>query len=265
MRGRLPNPRAQRRRLLPLAALMLAACAGSPVHDGERDSAPSKPPPDLHRLPDPVPRQEPPARYGNPESYEVNGRRYVVAKSAEGYRERGLASWYGAKFHGRLTSSREPFDMYQLTAAHRSLPLPTYVRVTHLGNGRSVIVRVNDRGPFNERRIIDLSYAAAVRLGMVEEGEAEVEVVALTPGVSAAAPAPTARFLETERVDDPISAIATRETLAAAGIAPLEIRVSHEMGVWHRVRIGPIEDAATMERIVEQLQALGIGFRALPN
>lgn len=254
-------------------AAVLVGCAGSPKrqHHSDGDYAPPDPPPGLEQLPDPQPRVEPPSRYGNPESYEVHGRRYYVARTAEGYRERGLASWYGAKFHGRRTSSGEPFDMYKLTAAHRSLPLPTYVRVTHLGNGRSVIVRVNDRGPFNERRIIDLSYAAAVRLGMVDEGEAPVEVVALTsPDPNAARIAvaheaaetePVPRFVETERWEDPISAVAVREALAEAGVRPLELRVSHEMGTWHRIRIGPITDARTFRRIREVLAGLGVRWR----
>lgn len=132
---------------------------------------------------DAVPRAEMPSATGNMEEYEREGRRYRVLESSYRYDERGLASWYGEEFHGRPTSSGEPFDMYAMTAAHRTLPLPTYVRVTNLANGRSVVVRVNDRGPFRdpENRIIDVSYAAAVRLGMVREGTANVRVEALEP------------------------------------------------------------------------------------
>ena len=132
-------------------------------------------------VPDAVPRAEVKSRSGNPESYEVDGREYRVLETSEGFRETGIASWYGRDFHGRRTSSGEPYDMYQMTAAHKALPLPTYVRVTNLENGRSVVLRVNDRGPFIEGRVIDVSYVAAQRLGMVGSGTARVEVVALDP------------------------------------------------------------------------------------
>lgn len=128
-----------------------------------------------------VPRAEPPSRSGNPDTYVVFGRRYRVRETSAGYRERGIASWYGWEFHGRKTSSGPPFNMFDLTAAHKSLPLPTYVRVTNLDNGRSAVVKVTDRGPFVGTRLIDLSYAAADRLGMLEQGTAPVEVAALEP------------------------------------------------------------------------------------
>ncbi|MBI70794.1 MAG: hypothetical protein CME29_03610 [Gemmatimonadetes bacterium] len=121
------------------------------------------------------------SRIGNPDSYEEFGERYKVLQSSNGFREKGLASWYGIDFHGRDTSSGEVYDMYEMTAAHKTLPLPTYVRVSNLDNGRSSIVRVNDRGPFIEGRIIDLSYAAAYRLGITGPGTANVEIIALEP------------------------------------------------------------------------------------
>lgn len=148
---------------------------------GVPDGGPAVPP-DISALPEPVPQAEPRARYGNRSPYTVLGRSYHVMESAHDYAERGTASWYGEKFHGRATSSLEPYDMYAFTAAHKSLPLPTYVRVTNLENGRHVVVRVNDRGPFHAGRIIDLSYAAAIKLGMHIKGTAPVEVRALTPG-----------------------------------------------------------------------------------
>jgi rare lipoprotein A len=125
--------------------------------------------------------KEPPSRTGNPDSYNVFGIDYTVDKTSEGYRKRGLASWYGPKFHGKRTSSGTPYDMYAMTAAHKSLPIPTYARVTHQDNGRSIVVKINDRGPFVGDRIIDLSYAAAVKLDMIDSGTAPVEVVALPP------------------------------------------------------------------------------------
>ncbi|HAO33804.1 MAG TPA: hypothetical protein DEP36_13690 [Gammaproteobacteria bacterium] len=126
-------------------------------------------------------RLEPASRSGNPDTYVVFGRRYRVQETSEGYRERGVASWYGKGFHGRKTSSGPLYNMFDLTAAHKSLPIPTYVRVTNLENGRNVVVKVNDRGPFVGQRIIDLSYAAADRLAMLGKGTAQVEVTALEP------------------------------------------------------------------------------------
>lgn len=166
--------------LLVLSALLLAGCVGLPVPDVERDSAPLVVPPGLEELPNPEPRWEPLSRSGNRSPYMVFGETYHLIPTAEGYREQGIASWYGAKFDGRLTASGEPYDMFGLTAAHRMLPLPTYARVTNLENGRSTIVKINDRGPFHDDRIIDLSYGAAVKLGFAESGVARVEVEAIT-------------------------------------------------------------------------------------
>jgi rare lipoprotein A len=157
--------------------------------------------PDVDAIPDPTPRSEPRSRYGN-RSYSVLGKRYQVLDSAEGYDEVGMASFYGNKFHGRRTSNLEVYDMYAMTAAHKTLPLPSYARVTNLDNGRSIVVRVNDRGPFHAGRIIDLSYAAAVKLGYRDKGTARVEVKGLAgPGddasehdgvLASAAPPPAA-------------------------------------------------------------------------
>ncbi|MCU0757073.1 MAG: septal ring lytic transglycosylase RlpA family protein [Xanthomonadales bacterium] len=203
---------------LPLAVLLLAACAGKapPRRDAAtaappayRDSAPPVPI-DIASIPEPVPKHEPRARYGNHSPYEVFGRRYHVLPTAEGYRERGIASWYGTKFHGRLTSTREPYDMFQLTAAHKTLPLPAYARVTNLENGRSTIVRINDRGPFVGERIIDLSYAAAVKLGMHIQGTAKVDVQVLMPDDPLPAP-------ETRLAEQPVPTPPTAGEAATAG------------------------------------------------
>jgi len=150
--------------------------------DFRRDRPPTTPRDvDLDTISDAVPREEPLAAYGNLREYEVLGTVYRVLESAEGYEEEGTASWYGEEFHGRPTSSGELYDMYGMTAAHRTLPLPTYVEITNLGNGKRVVVRVNDRGPFHGDRLIDVSYAAAHRLGMVGHGTARVRVRALLP------------------------------------------------------------------------------------
>ena len=155
--------------------------AGGLYAPGVADTVPSYIP-NVDAIPEPEVRDEPRSRFGNRSPYQVLGKSYTVLEQPHGYVERGTASYYGNKFHGRRTSSQEVYDMYAFTAAHRSLPLPSYARVTNLDNGKSVVVRVNDRGPFHSNRLIDLSYAAAVKLGYRERGTANVEVRALTPG-----------------------------------------------------------------------------------
>ena len=164
-----------------LLVVLLASCAGPTVPLIDRDAPPVLDRPGLETQPDPVPRWEPAARAGNRSPYIVFGETYHVLPSAAGFVDEGDASWYGRKFHGRATSNGERYDMFSLTAAHKHLPLPTWLRVTHLGNGRSIIVRVNDRGPFHGDRIIDLSYGAAVKLGFHEDGVARVRIEAITP------------------------------------------------------------------------------------
>jgi rare lipoprotein A len=170
------------------AALLLAACGSNPHRTGSGsggylagDGPGTEDAARLASVPDAVPRDEPPHRYAN-RPYEALGVRYVPLTAAGHYRERGTASWYGKKFHGQRTSSGEVYDMYAMSAAHKTLPIPSYARVTNLANGRSVIVRVNDRGPFVADRIMDVSYAAAYRLGMIQSGHAEVEVESIRPG-----------------------------------------------------------------------------------
>ena len=164
---------------------------GSRYRDG-KDSVPSGPPPDLSKLLEPVPKVEPRSAYGNKSPYTVLGQTYRVLPSARGYVERGIASFYGNKFHGYKTSSLENYDMYQFSAAHKTLPLPSYARVTNLANGKSVIVRINDRGPFHENRLIDLSYAAAVKIGVWPKGTGLVEVRAIDPEHPQDTPPPAA-------------------------------------------------------------------------
>jgi rare lipoprotein A len=184
----------------PEAPATVPAAPGSPsvapppgsskyyLDDGPGDRAPAN----LDAIPDAVPRPEPLHRFAN-RPYSVFGREYVPATSLRPYRERGVASWYGRKFHGQKTSSGETYDMYAMTAAHPTLPLPSYARVTNTATGRSVVVRVNDRGPFLHGRVVDLSFAAAHRIGIAQKGSGEVEVEAILPGdatVVAAAPLP---------------------------------------------------------------------------
>ena len=215
-------------------------------------------PPNLETIADATPKPEPRSKYGNPPDYEVFGQRYFVLNSATGYKERGHASWYGTKFNGRRTSSGEPYDMFQMTAAHKTLPLPTYVRVTRTSNGKSVIVKVNDRGPFHQGRIIDLSYAAATRLDLLKAGSAEVEVEAIDPGAAPTSPAPTAApaFLEVATTDDPIYAVALREQVEQLGIGAVEIRsVEQGNNVRHRVLAGPFRDPAGLAAARRRLAA----------
>ena len=199
---------AYRRATLATIAITLAGCAGAPVRPAAPPAAepaptpvapamaaPAEPTPrpsdpELLALPDATPRAEARAQLGNPPFYEVFGQRYTVLESSRGYLERGVASWYGPDFHGVRTSIGEPYDMYSMTAAHKTLPLPAYARVTNLRNGHSVVVRLNDRGPFKANRIIDLSYAAALKLDMVRDGTTLVEVRALEADGPAPPPPP---------------------------------------------------------------------------
>lgn len=166
--------------------LLLQGCGGSggTASSGGGYGYGDGPPPrdiDVSGLPDAVPKHEPITLAGNKSPYTVLGKTYQVMPSSKGFRQRGLASWYGNKFHGRHTSNGEVYSMYEMTAAHKTLPIPCYVKVTNLENGRSVIVRVNDRGPFHGDRIIDLSYAAAKKLGYSDKGTAKVEVSVIDP------------------------------------------------------------------------------------
>jgi rare lipoprotein A len=249
--------------------------AGGLYKPGVKDSGPAIPP-DISQLKEPVPKAEPRSRYGNRTPYTVLGKAYHVMPSAAGYVERGTASWYGEKFHGRATSSLEPYDMYSFTAAHKTLPLPSYARVTNLDNGRSVIVRVNDRGPFHDGRLIDLSYAAAIKLGIHVRGTGNVEVRAITPGekepaapavVSAPAPAraPVAQhgkkaWLQVASFGDKDNAKRFADKLEDADVDDVDIQKAEVRGskVW-RVRIGPFGGRELAERFAHRVRALGFG------
>lgn len=246
---------------------------------GVSDSAPEHAL-DLSGLVEPTPRREPPAAYGNRSPYTVLGKSYRVMPNADGYVERGVASWYGQKFHGRQTSSREIYDMCSFSAAHKTLPLPSYVRVTHLDTGESVVVRVNDRGPFHSGRIIDLSYAAAVKLGLDRTGTARVEVRALTPDGEDAGPvlgagstplpppapvSPEPTVAGGGRHVVQVGAYRERDNarriarqLEDAGIDGVEVEDARVNGdkVW-RVRVGPLaaEAAAT---VIDRIRGLGL-------
>ena len=218
---------------------------------------------DVSLLREPVPRAEPKSRYGNRSPYKVLGRNYYVLDSAEGYRERGIASWYGTKFHGRNTSSGEPYDMCQFSAAHKTLPIPSFARVTRLDTGQSVIVRVNDRGPFHSGRVIDLSFAAASKLGINRTGTAQVEVEAITgealpPPVRIETPDADRRYLQVAAYGEEDNAKAMAARLRAAGIEDVFLQKHRaEAGTVWRVRIGPVGEIES-RRIQEKLAGLGL-------
>ena len=250
---------------------LLAACSSRPVYDsgpGPGARTPSSLPGDA------VPRKEPRSRYGNGPYYTVFGETYKVLDTNYGYQERGVASWYGRKFHGRMTSSQEPYDMYEMTAAHKTLPLPTYVRVRNLRNNRSIVVRVNDRGPFVNNRLIDLSYAAAMRLDMVRDGTSLVEVTAISfddppagtrpVNMTSAHPASTPDpeddiFVQVGAIGEVGNARRRYALLRDRGIGPLKVYQDKSTSpALYRVRIGPIADVVQYDSVVEKLQRMGI-------
>jgi len=242
---------------------------------------------------DAVPRREPRSKYGNGPRYEVFNKTYTVMQSSAGYQERGVASWYGKKFHGNLTSNREVYDMYEMTAAHKTLPLPTYVQVRNLRNNQTVVVRVNDRGPFVDNRIIDLSYAAALKLDLIKDGTGLVEVTAYdfdapkgdspqrvttpkkpplvsTPAVASSSDSPSPGTSAPEwndpRVFIQVGAFGERSnaerrlaTLLQSGVERAFIFEDTASGkVLYRVRIGPVANVTQYDLLVAKLESLSI-------
>ncbi len=260
-----------------LTALLAVGCGNLAT---QRDSGPSYSM-DARHIPDPVPRHEPRTSAGNPKTYVVLGRRYHVMSSSEGYVERGIASWYGRKFHGRKTSNGETYDMYALTAAHKSLPIPTYARVTNLENGRQVVVRINDRGPFHDNRLIDLSYTAASKLGIVEMGTGLVEVRAITPGepepplqqasVNSAGPNSSTPpvgsgagdprlFVQVGAYISRMNAEQVRARLEGEDLPPASVDTTDGgENALYRVRIGPIGSVEEADELAFRVIGLGVG------
>ncbi len=271
--------------IISLAAGILLSSACTPIEP--RDGAPRKGV-DVSQIPDPVPQYEPLSKRGNPASYEVFGKRYTLLPNRFGYVEQGYASWYGTKFHGRLTSNGEVYNMYAMTAAHKTLPLPVYVRVTNLENGKSIIVRINDRGPFHEDRIIDLSYAAAAKLDMLKRGTARVEVRTIDPRqrelqaetpTEQATDEPIARsttprpdeeqifttegksrlYLQIASYREEAAAEAFRQRMVAQLQQPVEIIVSQVDGrPVYRIWVGPFSTLQETDAVSAKLRPLGI-------
>ena len=254
---------------MALTGVLLAGCAGVsnqvPTGTGP-DRAPTLTKSQLNVLaqaPNPVVTALPKSKTGNPEQYEVWGKTYRVSDSAKEYQAEGMASWYGAKFHGRRTSSGEPFNMYGLTAAHRSLPIPVFARVTNLQNGRSTIVKINDRGPFHENRIIDLSFAAAVKLGFEKEGTARVRVEALTDSETVLTSEVAGdshyyhagSFQTAEEAQTALQQMLSLEAISGQVVA----RASGD----YALRFGPVKSSAKSERLRALLLTLDIGLPKL--
>ncbi|MGH8183925.1 MAG: septal ring lytic transglycosylase RlpA family protein [Rhodanobacteraceae bacterium] len=279
--------------LLAPAALTLTACSSNPARHPERrvahgswrdntglsqsdryhqrnDSTPDIAGIDFSKIPEPVPTIEPLSRYGNKSPYTVNGQTWRVLSSAAGYDERGIASYYGTKFNGYKTSDFETYDMYKFSAASKVLPLPSFARVTNLENGKSVIVRVNDRGPFMPNRIIDLSLAAAVRIDIWPKGTGLVEVQGIDPAHPNAEPPPvtavTPRTGKAPQLYVQVGAFAdagNAERLAARlrGLKLGAVRVVATVvggRTLQRVQIGPLPDVDTVDRTTAKLDALGL-------
>lgn len=251
--------------LVVMVSMLLSACGtlrrvspAPPLPPPKPTAGVPQPPRDLAAIPDAVPRAEPLSRYGNPEKYEVFGKTYRVQRSARGHVERGLASWYGPGFHAERTSSGEPYDMYAMTAAHKTLPIPVYVRVTNLKNNRSVVVRVNDRGPFVGGRIIDLSYTAAWKLDMLRDGTAPVEIRVIEPGTGL----PETRTASTTAPPAAPSAVARAAATAASALLPSAVAApSRAAGIGVDVRYlqtGSFSQRANAESMVAGLLAAGI-------
>jgi len=234
----------------------LAACGQFP---SRHDSAPRFTPADLHRIPNAIPKSEPLSKWGNPAQYTVLGKTYKTLSKASGYKAKGIASWYGTKFHGRTTSNGEIYDMFAMTAAHKSLPLPTYVQVTNLDNGKKVIVRVNDRGPFHENRVIDLSYTAAYKLDMLGKGTARVEVEAIGNALLASNPpvkpmSKTGVSAETPEINAGKSASPMPQPIAGTVLAERKKSIQENR---YFIRVGKFKDKQEAEATRARI-ALGL-------
>lgn len=242
---------------LAVSATLLSGCANKSRYSIKDDVAPDQPL-IVDHVEDAQPKYEAYSRGGN-KDYTLRGVRYEVMKDSTGFKQRGQASWYGKKFHGHLTSNGETYDMYSMTAAHKTLPLPSYVKVTNLDNGKTVVVRVNDRGPFHSSRIIDLSYAAAYKLDVIKTGTANVEIEAIITSKEQT----TKSSGQTITGDEVIQVIASNNLMRARTLSSdIGQKLSVESFVdsdkkSHRVLLGPFDDDFAMQQALEQVKTLG--------
>jgi len=246
-----------------LALTLLISACGKTIRDG----APSVPI-EAREIEDAVPRAEPLSKQGNAASYVIQGHRYFTLKSSRGFVQQGIASWYGTRFHGHKTANGETYDMYKMTAAHKTLPLPSYMVVTNLDNGREITVRVNDRGPFVDGRIIDLSYAAATKLGIQGSGTARVEIRDARIKDSeldiVSANNPALYYLQLGAFRDRDNASQLKQRVSA--YISDEIRISAvkvQDDTLHRVRIGPFTARRDADQVSERLIRQGVISQAL--
>ena len=242
-----------------LAGFQLASCGYTPSLIEQKDSAGERV--DTTAIPDPVPKVEPITKAGNKSPYQVFGKTYFVLPSSENYRETGIASWYGRKFHGRRTSNGEIYNMYAMTAAHKSLPIPTYVRVTNLENARSVVLRVNDRGPFHPERLIDISYGAALQLGFAERGTATVlieSVELVEVDDRRELEAATYRYLQLGAYTSESAAGDLGHEIRHRWAYPVSVSAVDTDGRrLHRVRVGPFSTIQTLDQARDVLIEAG--------
>ena len=229
-----------------------------------KDSAPVNYSKQWHEIPDAVPASVSRSKYGNPGSYEVFGKTYYVKDSAEGFQQKGIASWYGNKFHGQRTSSGEDYDMYAMTAAHKTLPIPVFVEVTNHDNGRKAVVKVNDRGPFHEGRIIDLSYAAATKLGVAQTGTANVSIRVVTSEsdrnrqrsdavVESHSAEGGKLYVQIAAFTSENNALSPLGKLQGAGFSDVRLHIESKKGkAVYRVRIGPLPSDYVAKKVLTQ-------------
>ncbi len=248
--------------LILILSLFLGACSTTRKGGYYSNDGPDSRPRDVSQVKEPVPRSEPLSKHGN-KPYIVFGKSYRPLKNATGYSKKGTASWYGKKFHGRRTSNGEKYDMYAMSAAHKTLPLPSYVRVQNLDNNRSVIVRVNDRGPFLHNRLIDLSYAAAYRLDIIRTGTGRVEVTAITSGQTYPDQVKTNNtgniggkiYLQVGAFSSQENANNLSSSLQARLDQTVFVQEGRiESGTIYRVRIGPMADLETGQALADTLR-----------
>ena len=254
--------------ILFIFTLLNTGCTIDPDVAATRDSAPLHVPDNLASIPDAIPRHETRTRAGNPGTYEVLGKQYTVMPDSKNYVQKGIASWYGSKFHGRKTSNGETYDMFAMTAAHKTLPIPSYVRVTNLQNRRSIVVRVNDRGPFHDNRIIDLSYTAAVKLGIQKTGTGFVEVRSVEPSSPQQQPAniilPVAAekniiYLQIGAFGERSNAFELRDRISLSQLPKPRIQSAMLQGnPIYKVQLGPVYSVDEADRLTQNLTDIGI-------